>query len=61
MSKSVVVLLPYVGCQDEVQGCDGLSPGKLIANFQPFCMLGCHGVNDTDEGFIACEEAMTTC
>ena len=29
MSKSIVVLLPYVGCQDEVQRSNRLSPGTV--------------------------------
>ena len=60
MCKSVMILLPYVGCQDEVKGSDRLSPGKLIADLQPFCMLSCHGINDTDKCLIACEETMTS-
>ena len=60
VGKSVVVLLPYIGGQDKVQRCDRLSPGKLIADFQPFCMLCCHGIHDTDKRFVACKESMTS-
>ena len=58
--KSVVVLLPYIGGKNQVQGSDFLSPGKLVANLQPLCMLSTHGVYNTDECFIGSEEAMTT-
>ena len=60
MGKSVVVLLPYIGGKDQVQGSDFLSPGKLVTNLQPLCMLSTHGVYNTDECFIGSEEAMTT-
>src|SRR5699024_12700345 len=61
MRKSVVVLLPYVGGQDQVQGSDLMSPRKLVANLQPFCVLSCHRVYDTDKCLIACEESVTSC
>jgi hypothetical protein len=60
MGKSVVVLLPYVGGQDQVQGSDLLSPRKLVANLKPLSVLCAHGVYDTDECFVGCEEAVTT-
>ena len=28
--KSIVILLPYIGCKNQVQGSNGLSPRKLI-------------------------------
>ena len=30
MGKSIVILLPYIGCKNQVQGSNGLSPRKLI-------------------------------
>lgn len=60
MRESIVVLLPYVGCQDQIQGGDGLSPRELIADLQPFCMLSRHGVNDSDKCLIACKESVTS-
>ena len=60
MGKAVVILLPYVGSQNQVQGCNLLTPRQLVANLQPLCVLCCHRVDDADECFIACEEAMTT-
>ena len=59
MGKSVMILLPYIGCQDKVQGRDRLSPGELVRHLKPFCMLCCHGVNNTDKRLIACEETVT--
>ena len=60
VGKSVVVLLPYIGSQDKVQGSDWLPPGKLVGNLQPFCMLRCHGVHNTDKCLIACKETMAS-
>ena len=31
-----------------------------LQTFQPFCVLCCHGVYDTDKCFIACEEAVAS-
>ena len=61
MCKSIMILLPYIRCKNEVQGSDRLSPGKLVADFQPFCVLSGHGVNDTDKCLITCEESVTAC
>ena len=60
MCKSVVILLPYVRSQDEVQGSDRTSPSKLVTYFQPFCMLCSHGIYDTDKSFVTSEETVTT-
>ena len=59
MGKSVVVLLPYIGGQDKVQGCDRTSPGQLVADLQPLCVLCGHGIHDADKRLIACEETVT--
>ena len=58
VGEPVVVLLPYIGGQDKVQGSDWLPPGKLVCYLQPFCMLCRHGIHDTDKCFIACKKAM---
>ena len=60
MGEAVVILLPYVGGEDQVQGGDGLSPGKLVADLQPFRMLGAHGIHHADERLIAGEEAVAS-
>src|SRR5699024_1611311 len=60
MSKSIVVMLPYIGGQDKVQRGDRLSPGKLVADFQPFCVLSCHRIYNTDKCFIPCKEAVAS-
>ena len=60
MGKSVVILLPYIGSQDEVQGRDRLSPGKLIADLQPFRVLCRHGIHDTDKRLVARKETVTS-
>ena len=59
MGKAVVVLLPHVGGEDEVQRGDGLPPGELVANLQPLGVLRGHGVHNADEGLVAGEEAVT--
>lgn len=61
MRETVVVLLPYVGRKDEVERGNILSPRKFVGDFQPLCVLGDHGVHNTDEGLIGCEETMTAC
>ena len=56
MGKAVVILLPHMRGQEEVQRRDIASPGQLIADLQPFRMLAEHGVDDANEGFITIEE-----
>ena len=60
MCKSIMILLPYIRCQNEVQGCNWLSPGKLVCYFQPFCMLCCHRIYNTDKCFVRSKETMTS-
>ena len=60
MGEAVVVLLPYVGSQDIVQGGDIVPPGQLAAHLQPLGVLGEHGVHNADEGLIAVEEAVAS-
>ena len=60
MGEAVVVLLPYVGSQNIVQGGDVVPPGQLAAHLQPLGVLGEHGVHDADEGLIAVEEAVAS-
>ena len=59
MGKSIMVLLPYSRAHHEVQGGNAVSPWELIADFQPFCMLGCHRIDNPREGFIGVKEAVT--
>ena len=56
--KAVVVLLPYVGGEDEVQGSDVLSPRQLIANFQPLCVLRGHRVDHADKRLVRSKESV---
>ena len=56
MGESVVILLPYVGGEDEVEGRDVLPPGELVADLQPFCVLCRHGVDDADERLVGGKE-----
>jgi len=58
MGEAVVILLPHMRGQEEVQRRDIASPGQLIADLQPFRMLAEHGVDDANEGFITIEESM---
>ena len=59
MCEAVVVLLPYIGGKDQVQGSDLCSPGELAGNLQPLRMLRTHRVYDTDECFVGSEESVT--
>ena len=45
MGEAVVVLLPYVGGQNIVQGGDVVPPGQLAAHLQPLGVLGEHATN----------------
>ena len=58
MGKAVVILLPYIGGQNQVQRSDLLSPWQLIADLEPLRVLGDHRVHHANKGFIAREEAM---
>ena len=60
MGKAVVVLLPYIGGQNQVQRSDLLSPWQLIADLEPLRVLGDHRVHHANKGFIAREEAMSS-
>ena len=60
MGEAIVILLPYVGGQDQVQGSNALAPGQLAANLQPLSMLCNHGVHHADEALVGSKEAVTT-
>src|SRR5712692_8328974 len=59
MSESIVILPPYVRCQQVIERRDRAPPLDLAGNLQPLSVLVEHGINNVDEGFIAREEAMT--
>ena len=61
MCKSVVILLPHRGAHDEVQRRYLLPPPQLIADLQPFGVLGSHGVDDPGKGLVGCKEAVPSC
>ena len=58
MREAVVILLPDVGGEDVVERRDLLTPGELVADLEPLCVLREHGVNYADERLIAVEEAV---
>ena len=60
MGEAIVILLPYVGGQDQVQGSNALAPRQLAANLQPLSMLCNHGVHHADEALVGSKEAVTT-
>ena len=60
MGKSVVVLSPNGGCEEDVERGYLGTPLYFKTFFDPFAMLIYHGVDDVDEGFVAVQEAMTT-
>ena len=60
MSKAVVVLLPDVGGENEVQRRNVLPPRELVANFEPFRVLCRHGIDHADERFVGSEETVAS-
>ena len=60
MGEAIVILLPYVGGQDQVQGSNALAPGQLAANLQPLSMLCSHRIYYSNKSFITCKESMST-
>jgi hypothetical protein len=58
MRKTIVILLPNMRCEQVVEGGYLAAPGELRGNFEPLGMLAEHRIDDTDEGFVAVEEAM---
>jgi hypothetical protein len=57
--KTVVILTPDCGCEQNVERSDLLPPFDLEALLDPLAVLIDHGVNDVDEGLIAVEQAMS--
>ena len=39
MRESVVILLPYIRSQNQIERSNLLSPRELVADLQPFCVL----------------------
>ena len=60
MRETIVVLAPDSRCQEDIQGCNLLSPLDLQTLLNPFAVLIDHTVNDMDERFIAVEQAMSS-
>ena len=60
MGVTVVILLPDVGGQNQVQRCNALAPRQLVADLQPLGVLGHHRVDHADEALIAGKEAVAT-
>ena len=58
MGEAVVILAPDGGCDQQVQGGDGGTPGDLVAHGQPLGVLVVHAVDDVDEGLVGGEEAV---
>ena len=56
VGEAVVILTPHGGGDQQVQGGDGLAPGKVAANLQPLGVLVEHGINDVNERFIGRQE-----
>jgi len=56
--ESVVILSPYVGCQQVVQRGDGPAPGNLSADLQPFGVLIEHRIHNVDKGLVAGEKTV---
>lgn len=61
MREAVVVLTPHMGGQQVGERRHRLAPRNLPADFQQFCMLVEHRIDDMDEGLIAREEPVPPC
>src|SRR3989344_839360 len=60
VGKAIVVLLPDVRCEEDVERRNGPSPWDLARDLQPFGMLIEHRVYDVDECLVAGEESVTS-
>ncbi len=60
MREPVMILPPDGGGDQQIQRSDGIPPGKVIADLQPFRVLVEHRVDDVDEGFVRREESVAT-
>ena len=58
VGEAVVVLLPYIGGQNQVERGDALPPGQLVAHLQPLGMLRDHRINHADKAFVRGKEAV---
>src|SRR5262245_45658079 len=58
VGKTVVVLPPDGGRDQDIQGSDLVAPRKMVANGQPLGMLVEHRVDDVDKGFIGRNKAV---
>lgn len=56
---AVVVLLPDVGGQNQVQRGDALAPRQLVADLEPLGVLRYHGIHHADEALVAGKEAVS--
>ena len=57
--EAVVVLLPDGGAHDQVERRDLLTPGELVADLQPFCVLRRHGVDDSRKTLVGREKSVS--
>ncbi len=58
MGEAIVILTPYMGTQQVVEGCDLDAPRQSRRHLQPFRVLVEHGIDDMNEGLVAIEEAV---
>jgi len=60
MRETIVVLSPYCGGEEDIEGGDLSAPFDFEAFLDPFAMLVYHGVDDVNEWFVAVEETVAT-
>ncbi len=59
MREAIMILLPDMRSQNDIQRSNFFSPAQLVAYFEPLCMLSSHGIDDAGKALIAVKEAMT--
>src|SRR5262249_3854200 len=58
MSEAVVILPPDRRGDKQIERCDVASPGQVVTDRQPLCVLIEHGVDDMRESLVGGKEAM---
>jgi hypothetical protein len=60
VAESVMILPPYMRCEQVIERGDRPSPGNVTRHLQPLGMLIEHRVDDVNERLVTGEEAMST-
>ncbi len=59
VAETVMILTPYMGCQQVVQRRNRATPGNFILrHLEPLGVLIEHGINDMDKGLVTGKETV---